>query len=156
MYKLIPIKEEYPSFTGPQQWLLVSDLTERELLRCYPHLLSIYPRCVHLNEAQGAVLHSYRRNEQKHQRRYRRGVVPLSLLPFLRDPSPRQLSQEEKVVLQDALKTLPPAQHRRIVNTFLLDIPIAQQAKEEGVSRQTIYRSNRRALNRLRQYLYEE
>ena len=70
--KVIKIQEEYPHYTGSEKWLIMSDLSEEEMILRFPEKMELYFPYLILTNEMGEVIKTFQRNERKHQRRAER------------------------------------------------------------------------------------
>ena len=71
--KVINLRYEYDGYIGNEQWAIISELTEKEILEKYRPIVSDYIPFIVLTPAFGKVRDEYRRNEKKHYMRSVRG-----------------------------------------------------------------------------------
>lgn len=71
--KVINLRYEYDGYIGNEQWAIISELTEKEILEKYRPIVSDYIPFIVLTPAFGEVRDEYRRNEKKHYMRSVRG-----------------------------------------------------------------------------------
>ena len=65
----INVKEEYPDYLGTEQWIIITDLSDKELTARYEDLINRYYPYIKLSVEQGKAIIIYRRNEDKHRKR---------------------------------------------------------------------------------------
>ena len=63
------MRYEYDGYIGNEQWAIISELTEKEILEKYRPIVSDYIPFIVLTPAFGEVRDEYRRNEKKFQMR---------------------------------------------------------------------------------------
>ena len=73
--KVINLRYEYDGYIGSEQWAIISELTEKEILEKYRPIVSDYIPFIVLTPAFGEVRDEYRRNEKKHYMRSVRGDI---------------------------------------------------------------------------------
>ena len=61
--KVINLRYEYDGYIGNEQWAIISELTEKEILEKYRSIVSDYIPFIVLTPAFGEVRDEYRRNE---------------------------------------------------------------------------------------------
>ena len=67
--KVINLKYEYEEYSGKEQWAVISELTEEEILEKYKPLVQEYIPFLVLPPMYGEVRQQFRRNENKHYMR---------------------------------------------------------------------------------------
>lgn len=66
--KVISTNSEYPSYTGIEKWIIITDLTEEELNSKYSEQVNPLRPFIILSRSFGKVRNKYIRNENKHRR----------------------------------------------------------------------------------------
>lgn len=64
--KVINLKYEYEGYIGKEQWAIISELTEKEILKKYSEFIDDYIPFLTLSPAFGEIRDEFRRNEKKH------------------------------------------------------------------------------------------
>ena len=161
--KVINMKYEYNGYTGNEQWAIISELTEDEILEKYLPLLSGYFPFIVLTPAFGEVRDEFRRNEKKHRMRYIRSVdsynledgdIELYHPELISNDFERQFFKRvEAQALHNAIALLKPIQKERLIKYYFEGKSTRLIAKDEGVSHQIVSKSISAALNNLKNFL---
>lgn len=170
--KLINLKYEYHGYDGKEQWAVVSELTEKELMEKYPDVIVRYIPFVLLSVEQGETIARFRTNEDKYRKRMYRTVdiygyddemssqFHSELCCFDEDPDEirEQMEQEELranqiVALQEGIEQLTDIQKRRLKAVFFDGKTSHQVAEEEGVNHSAINKSIAQSLKKLKVFL---
>ena len=72
--KLINLRYEYSGFTGTEKWAIITELSEEALWDKYPDVISRYTPFILLSMAQGEVISESHRNNDKYEKRSKRGI----------------------------------------------------------------------------------
>ena len=162
--KLINLKYEYTGYTGQEKWAIITELSEEELQKKYPDIISRYTPFVLLSMAQGVVIEDARRNDDKYEKRAKRTFdvygyeddmteqFHKELLTFFEDPFEKaeserlaeekeRLRQEESKKVRLTLNLLKPKQRGRLIKVVLLGMSSRKIAKEEGVNYSVVDKS---------------
>ncbi len=162
--KLINLKYEYTGYTGQEKWAIITELSEEELQKKYPDIISRYTPFVLLSMAQGVVIEDARRNDDKYEKRAKRTFdvygyeddmteqFHKELLTFFEDPFEKaeserlaeekeRLRQEESKKVRLTLNLLKPKQRDRLIKVVLLGMSSRKIAKEEGVNYSVVDKS---------------
>lgn len=162
--KLINLKYEYTGYTGQEKWAIITELSEEELQKKYPDIISRYTPFVLLSMAQGVVIEDARRNDDKYEKRAKRTFdvygyeddmteqFHKELLTFFKDPFEKaeserlaeekeRLRQEESKKVRLTLNLLKPKQRDRLIKVVLLGMSSRKIAKEEGVNYSVVDKS---------------
>ena len=159
--KVINLRYEYDGYIGNEQWAIISELTEKEILEKYRPIVSDYIPFIVLTPAFGKVRDEYRRNEKKHNMRSVRGHCYALDEDFENHHSEFAYSTFEEDVLQEeqiqalrkAILRLTPMQKRYLEKYFFDGKNLRQIAAEEGKSYATVYESYESALKKLKKFL---
>ena len=159
--KVINLRYEYDGYIGNEQWAIISELTEKEILEKYRPIVSDYIPFIVLTPAFGEVRDEYRRNEKKHYMRSVRGHCYALDEDFENHHSEFAYSTFEEDVLQEeqiqalrkAILRLTPMQKQHLEKYFFDGKNLRQIAAEEGKSYATIYESYESALKKLKKFL---
>ena len=126
--KVINMKYEYNGYTGNEQWAIISELTEGEILEKYLPLLSGYFPFIVLSPAFGEVRDEVRRNEKKHRMRAIRSVdsynfedgnIELHHPELISNDFERQFFKRiEERALHNAIALLKPIQKERLIKYY--------------------------------------
>lgn len=161
--KVINMKYEYNGYAGNEQWAIISELTEDEILEKYRPFVEEYIPFILLTPAFGEVRDEFRRNEKKFQMRAARshdifhfedGEMELYHPELICDDFEKQFfKSEEEKALRNAIAQLKPIQKERLIKYYFEGKSTRQIAKEEGVSHQTVSDSLSFALENLKKFL---
>ena len=153
----ISVSEEYPNYIGTEKWIIITDLSDEELIVRYESLIGEYSPYIKLTVEQGKAINLYRRNEDKHRKRRKRYE---SLLPDCdgEDELHNNLTQEDfvsKLVMRDYIRNLldcipSEIQRRRIALHYLCGFSAVEIAKMENVSSQAVDKSIHAGINFLK------
>lgn len=161
--KVINLKYEYKGYSGKEQWAIVTELSEKELLEKYAEELKSYIPFVLLSEEQGKVIFKSRRNDQKHKMRkaraadafsYEDGVIEYfhkELISYTDPVEEKEAIQEEQEKerlkaleiekVRTALSLLKPIQRDRLVKNVCLNLSSRKIALQEGVNYSSVDKS---------------
>ena len=159
--KVINLRYEYDGYIGNEQWAIISELTEKEILEKYRPIVSDYIPFIVLTPAFGKVRDEYRRNEKKHNMLSVIGHCYALHEDFENHHSEFAYSTFEEDVLQEeqiqalrkAILRLTPMQKRYLEKYFFDGKNLRQIAAEEGKSYATVYESYESALKKLKKFL---
>ena len=159
--KVINLRYEYDGYIGNEQWAIISELTEKEILEKYRPIVSDYIPFIVLTPAFGEVRDEYRRNEKKHYMRSVRGHFYALDEDFENHHSEFAYNTFEEDVLQNdliqalqkAILQLAPMQKRYLKKYFFEGNNLRNIAAEEGKSYSTVYESYESALKKLEKLL---
>ncbi len=166
--KVINLKYEYEGYIGEEQWAIVSELTEKELLEKYPDIVSHYIPFVLLSIEQGKAVYEFRRNESKFYKRSLNnedafgyddeliGVFHSEV--FVPDFVEQQITEEyeenryqlKMKLLDKALSSLTEKQYKYLIARYVANKSAREIAKEEGVSHQAIEKHLNTAIKKVK------
>ena len=159
--KVINLKYEYDGYIGNEQWAIISELTENEILEKYRPIVGGYMPFIVLTPAFGDVRDDFQRNEKKHHMRSIRGHCYAFDEDFenhhsefaYRTFEEDVLQEEQRQVLLKAISRLTSIQKRYLKKYFFDGKSLRQIAAEEGKSYATVYESYESALKKLKKFL---
>lgn len=161
--KVINLRYEYDGYIGNEQWAIISELTEKEILEKYRPIVSDYIPFIVLTPAFGEVRDEYRRNEKKFQMRAARkhdfynfedSEIELYHAELVTDDLEENFfKSEEEQVLRKAIQQLKPIQKERLIKYYFEGKSSRQIAKEEGVNYSKVEKSINVALKNLKKFL---
>ena len=161
--KVINLRYEYDGYIGNEQWAIISELTEKEILEKYRSIVSDYIPFIVLTPAFGEVRDEYRRNEKKFQMRAARkhdfynfedSEIELHHAELVTDDLEEDFfKSEEEQVLRKAIQQLKPIQKERLIKYYFEGKSSRQIAKEEGVNYSKVEKSINVALKNLKNFL---
>ena len=159
--KVINLKYEYEGYNGKEQWAIISELTEKEILEKYKPFVQDYIPFLVLPLIYGEVRQQFRRNENKHYMRMVRGHF-YSLEDDLEEHHPEAavedcavqiFAQEQSRELWKAINSLNNIQKKRLIAYYFEGKTYREIADEEGVDHKAVVRSVAIALKNLRIFL---
>ncbi len=166
--KVINLKYEYEGYIGEEQWAIVSELTEKELLEKYPDIVSRYMPFVLLSVEQGKAVYEYRRNESKFYKRslnnedafgyddeltgvfHSEVVVPSFVEQQITEEYEENRYQLKMKLLDKALSSLTEKQYKYLIARYVASKSAREIAKEEGVSHQAIEKHLNTAIKKVK------
>lgn len=161
--KVISTNSEYPSYTGIEKWIIITDLTEEELNIKYSEQVNPLRPFIILSRSFGKVRNKYIRNENKHRMRAVRTIEPFDyddeLLvahhpEIIRDTfEDDYIFRQDCLLLQEAISRLNENQKKRLTQFFFEGKSYAEIGKEEGVTYQAVQLSVEGAIKKLRKIL---
>lgn len=163
-YRIINMRYEYPGFVGNCEWVIISDLSVKELADRLGEKLEKYRPFVLLTIEQGEVIREYERNENKHHMRVIRSTDTFSYYDGITEMYHEELVVDtmesiveeklERERINAALEVLTPIQKERVIKYFFMDMTQREIALAEGVDRRAVADSLTAALRKLRRILY--
>ncbi len=157
---VISVKDEYPDYTGTEKWIIITDLSDDELMSSYGSMLVDYSPYIKLSVRQGKPIIIFHRNEDKHRKRRK---LYESLLPDCdgEDELYSKLAQEDfvsQLVMSDYIRKLLEAlptekQRRRIVLHYIFGFTAVEIAEMENVSSQAVDKSLHAGIRYLKKFL---
>lgn len=157
--KLINLKYEYGNaYTGNEEWAIITELSENELLEKYPGQIKEYIPFILLSIEQGKAIAEFNQNEDKFRKRSKNNgdaygydddlterFHPEAIEPDFvekQELEEYELSRYQKKMelIERAIESLTEKQHKYLVARFIEGKSAREIAKEEGVSHQVIDR----------------
>lgn len=159
--KVINLKYEYEEYSGKEQWAVISELTEEEILEKYKPLVQEYIPFLVLPPIYGEVRQQFRRNENKHYMRMVRGHIysleedleEHHLEAAVEDCAAQVFAKEQSRELWKAINSLNEIQRKRLIAYYFEGKTYREIADEEGVDHKAVVRSVAIALKNLRIFL---
>lgn len=166
--KVINLKYEYEGYIGEEQWAIISELSEKELLEKYPDIISRYIPFVLLSVEQGKAVYEFRRNESKFYKRslnnedafgyndeltgiyHSEVVVPDFVEQQITEEYEEARNQLKIKLLDKALSSLTEKQYKYLIARYISNKSAREIAKEEGVAHQVIDRHLNAAVKKIR------
>lgn len=166
--KIINLKYEYEGYIGEEQWAIVSELTEKELLEKYPDIVSHYIPFVLLSVEQGKAVYEFRRNESKFYKRslnnedafgydddltgvfHSEVAVPSFVEQQIMEEYEENRYQLKIKLLDKALSSLTEKQYKYLIARYVANKSAREIAKEEGVSHQAIEKHLNTAIKKVK------
>lgn len=167
-FKVINLKYEYEGYIGEEQWAIISELSEKELLEKYPDIISRYIPFVLLSVEQGKAVYEFRRNESKFYKRslnnedafgyddeltgifHSEVVVPDFVEQQITEEYEEARNQLKMKLLNKALSSLTEKQYKYLIARYVSNKSAREIAKEEGVAHQVIDRHLNAAVKKIR------
>lgn len=167
-FKVINLKYEYEGYIGEEQWAIISELSEKELLEKYPDIISRYIPFVLLSVEQGKAVYEFRRNESKFYKRslnnedafgyddeltgifHSEVVVPDFVEQQITEEYEETRNQLKMKLLNKALSSLTEKQYKYLIARYISNKSAREIAKEEGVAHQVIDRHLNAAAKKIR------
>lgn len=154
--KLINLKYEYHGYTGDENWAIVSELTEKELMEKYPDVIVRYVPFVLLSIEQGETIAEFHRIEHKHEQRSKRyGSIYGYDDEAFEEHHPELAVVDrifDEIEMQEALNTLTEIQRTRIIKRFFAGMTYRDIAESEGCHYTSVKESVRVALDKMKKY----
>ena len=150
------MKHEYPGYNGFEKWLLVSSLSEAEVLEQFADEVQPYTPFIYMSRETFSPIAESQNNQRKHEIRaaklrdafaYDDGITETHHPELLYDPFSTHASW---LFLYETLEQLTPTQRERIRNRYFLGMTMVDIAKLEGVSTQAVEKSIKQSLQKLR------
>lgn len=173
--KLINLRYEYTNYTGKEKWVVVTELTEKELRKKYPDIIKRYTPFVLLSMAQGEVINESDRNDDKYEKRAKRTLdvygyeddiseqFHRELITSFADPfeqaeeeqlkiEKEQLRRMEIAKVRKVLEMMKPIQKERLCKVVLMGLSSRKIAQEEGVNYSAVDKSIAAAIKNFKKY----
>lgn len=155
--KVIDLRFEYVGYTGAEKWAIVSELSEKELLKKYPDEIKRYVPFILLSVEQGKVIAEYNRNEDKFRKRRQNnesgfGYDELTETEHIEVAVPDYIEQkefdeyyenreEQKMQLfAQAIASLTEKQCKYFIMRYVDGKSARDISKEEGIAHQVVDR----------------
>lgn len=159
--KVINLKYEYEGYTGREQWAIITELSEKEILLKYGDFVQDYIPFLVLPLSYGKIRREFKRNENKHYMRLLRGHIFTLDEEFdehhpevaTEDCMVQILANERNQTLWNAINTLGEKQRRRLLSYYFKGKTYREIADEEGVDHKAIVRSVEAAVRKLKKFL---
>jgi len=160
--EVVETKHEYPQYTGIEKWIIITDLTEEELITKYAEQVTSLRPYIILSRSFGKVRDDFRRNEKKHQMRAIRSVDIFSyedgemeihhpeLIARLKDLCWELIEFED---LHKAIEQLPDTQKRRLKLSYFGGYTEKEISEIENCSSVAVHKSIDAARNNLKKFL---
>ena len=147
-YRLVDLRKEYPGYTGDEIWMIITDLTEDQLIDIR-EIREIMHLAVVVSTEAGCVMRQFENSERKYRKRRRASEISLD---DLTDDMNILVTESciEFGCLYEALEMLPEKQKRRILDRYINGFTVKEIAEADGCDRRAVSRSIRKGLNNLR------
>lgn len=156
--RLVNMKREYPGYRGGAKWMLVSALSESEVIERYAEELRPYMPFIHVTREVFAPIAKSQNNNRKHELRdaklrdafpYEDGLFETFHAELVFDP----FSEPDWSLLYEAMGQLTAIQRERIRKRYFLQQKIVEIAAEEGTTIQAVSKSIKCALAAMKNYM---
>ena len=158
--RVVNMKLEYPGYIEDIQWLIVSDLTEKQIMEMYPEEVKYYTPFIYMTREMFAPIVESDNNNRKYRRRaalhedlfgYEDGIFERFHSELFSDP----FDQPDWSDLHAAISKLSTSQQVRVHLWAFEGMSFVEIAKQEGVAKQTDQESVASALKKMKKYLTE-
>ena len=156
--RLVNMKQEYPGYTGKAKWMLVSSLSEPEVMEKYAEELRPYMPFIYVTREMFTPIAESHHNDRKHEIRdaklrdafpYEDGLFETFHAELVCDP----LSEPDWSLLYEAMDQLTDIQKERIRKRFFLQLNMVEIAAEEGTTKQAVEKSIKLALAAIKKFM---
>ena len=163
-YLVFPGGHLYQGFVGSEKWIIVTELTETELIAKYDDIAVQYQPWILITIEQYSVMVDWKRNEEKHRRRsytntFSYGIDDSYIEKILKEDALTDTLEDELFADRegslDCLKKLTPRQRQRIVDHFLYELPYRAIAEKEDITYHAVADSVKYGVKKMREY-YED
>ena len=157
-YKVLSTAREYPQFTGREKWIIVSEITEKELIARYKEEIDAYYPWIWISLDQYSVIVDWRRNEVTAYRRSCMEMVSygvdVSYVEKLRVeelivPSFEDMCFLDRVGDLSFLDVLTETERNRLMMYYVDEMTQQEIADLEKVSRSPVRRAIKKAVQKL-------
>jgi hypothetical protein len=158
--RIIDMRREYPGYNGATRWMVISDLTEEEILLRYEVEIRPYSPFVCITNNQFEPIRTSHSNDDKFRIRYKKyydmygyedGVFETFHPDLVHDPH----NEPDWSCLYESFELLSDVQKNRIHKRYFKDLQLEEIARQEGSSKQAISKSIRLAIIVMREFLKE-
>ena len=158
--RIINMKMEYPGYTDEIQWLIVSDLTETQIIETYPAEVKPYTPFIHMTREMFEPIVESDNNNRTYRRRsvlheelygYEDGIFERFHPQLVTNP----FEEPDWTDLYAAIAKLPSVQQTRIQLWIFEGMTFVEIAKQEGTTKQAVQKSVSHALKKLKLFLTE-
>ena len=158
--RIVNMMMEYPGYTGEIMWMVVSDLTEEEIISRYPVEIKPFLPFIYMTREMFEPVVDWDRNNRKFSYRahnledifgYTDDMVEHFHPELIVNPDLTEL----RLYVKQALLKLTEVQRRRIVKYIYEEMTIEEIAFEENATKQAVSKSIQAAINNLKNLLSE-
>ncbi len=152
-YRLVDLRKEYPGYTGDEIWMIITDLTEEQLMDI-SEIREIMHLAVVISTEAGCVMRQFENSERKYRKRRRASEISLD---DLTDDMNLLVSDScfEYGGLYEVIEMLPEKQRRRILDRYINGLTAKEIAEADGCDRRAVSKSISKGLTKLRAVLKE-
>ena len=156
--RIINMKMEYPGYTDEAQWLIVSDLTETQIIETYPAEIKPYTPFIHMTREMFEPIVESDNNNRTYRRRsvlheelygYEDGIFERFHPELVTDP----FDQPDWSELYTAIAKLSAIQQSRIRRWAFEGMTFVEIAEQDGTTKQAIHDSIHYTLKNLKKFL---
>jgi hypothetical protein len=156
--RILRMKQEYPGYSGDILWIVISDLTEEQILEMYPQEITPYTPFIHMTKTMYEPIADFENNRLKFFYRernhgdgygYEDGLFERFHLEVASNPDDVDLRFD----IEHGLSQLADVQRRRIIKHFYLGMTYTEIAEEECASRQAVTKSIDTGLRMLKKFM---
>lgn len=151
-YRLVDLRKEYPGYTGNEIWMIITDLTEDQLMDIR-EIREIMHLAVVVSTEAGCVMRQFENSERKYRKRRRSEISLDDLTDDMNLPVTD--SCFEYGWLYEVIEMLPEKQKRRILDRYINGLTAIEIAEADGCDRRAVSKSISKGLTKLRAVLEE-
>ena len=158
--KILNMKKEYPGYIGEITWIVISDLTQEQIMERYPEEIKPYTPFIRMTREMHEPTADFERNRLKFYYRARNhgdayGYEDSTFECYHPEMIADSFALDEYYDLKCALAHLNETQRRRIIKRFYEDMSVIDIANEEHTTRQAVAKSITAARNNTKRFLSE-
>lgn len=158
--KILNMKKEYPGYIGEITWIVISDLTQEQIMERYPEEIKPYTPFIRMTREMHEPIADFERNRLKFYYRARNhgdayGYEDSTFECYHPEMIADSFALDEYYDLKCALAHLNETQRRRIIKRFYEDMSVIDIANEEHTTRQAVAKSITAARNNTKRFLSE-
>ena len=169
-YITVPTIKLYPDYIGVEEWIVVTNLKESELIDRFSTEVDPYRPWVLITVEQYSVMVEWKRNEDKYKRRFyggddgRKGKFvsygcdDSFFEKLLSEDGDKDYSYSPIDSLEfdepESLMVLKPIQRERLKKNILYGYPIREIAAEEHMTYNAVFKSVSQGKKKLRKYYH--
>ena len=156
--RILRMKQEYPGYTGDILWIVISDLSEKQIIDTYPDEILPSSPFIHMTRDMYEPIAEFEKNRIKFLYREQRHGDAFGY----EDGRFERFHAEVAIDLQDfdthfdietGLSQLIEVQRRRIIKRYYMGMTLLEIAHEEHTTKQAVAKSIQAALNNLKKFL---
>ena len=156
--KILNMKKEYPGYIGEITWIVISDLTQEQIMERYPEEIKPYTPFIRMTREMHEPIADFERNRLKFYYRARNhgdayGYEDSTFECYHPEMVADPFAMDEYYDLKCALAHLNDTQRRRIIKRFYEDMSNKEIASEEHISEPTASLSIQHALKKIKNIL---
>ena len=156
--RVVNMKHQYPGYTGDIQWIVVSELTEEQIMATYPAEIKPYMPFVYMTSEMFAPIVAFDTNERTYRRRvalhediygYEDGIFERFHPDLVSDP----FDLPDWSNLYAAIAKLSALQQSRIRMWAFEGMTFVEIAQVENSTKQAVKKSVDHALKKMRKFM---